>query len=225
MKGVVKFGAVDVDANQQLSSEYKISGIPTIKFFGFNKKKGSEDYNSGRTSDDIVKYSLDKVQSSVNKRWKGKDSDSSSSSGSSSSSSSGSKSSGSKSNKDEVMVLDATNFNALVMNSKDIWMVEFYAPWCGHCKALEPEWKQAASNLKGQVRFAKVDCTVEQQLGQRFGVQGYPTIKVFNYGLENKKDSKAVPYNGERTAAGITEFGMNLASSADIDPEVNELFK
>lgn len=93
---------------------------------------------------------MDKVQSSVNKRWKGKDSDSSSSS--SSSSSSGSKSSGSggsRSNKDEVVVLDATNFDALVLKSKDIWMVEFYAPWCGHCKALEPEWKQAASNLKG----------------------------------------------------------------------------
>jgi hypothetical protein len=37
--------------------------------------------------------------------------------------------------------------------------------------------------------------------------------------------NSVIPYNGERTAAGITEFGMNLASSADIDPEINELFK
>jgi protein disulfide-isomerase A6 len=102
---------------------------------------------------------MDKVKSQVNKRWKSKDGDSGSSSSSSSSNSKSSSSGGSKSNKDEVVVLDDTNFNALVMNSKNIWMIEFYAPWCGHCKNLEPEWKQAASNLKGQVKLAKVDAT------------------------------------------------------------------
>ena len=46
-----------------------------------------------------------------------------------------------RSNADEVIVLDQTNFDAIVMGSKDIWLLEFYAPWCGHCKSLEPEWK------------------------------------------------------------------------------------
>ena len=155
LKGVVRMGAIDVDANQQISSEYNIQSIPVIKFFGFNKKKAADDYNGGRTSDDIVKYAMDKVSSQVNKRWKGGSDSGSSNSNSKSSSSSG----GSKSNKDEVIVLDETNFNAMVMNSKDIWMIEFYAPWCGHCKNLEPEWKAAAGNLKGQVKVAKVDAT------------------------------------------------------------------
>ena len=114
-------------------------------------------------------------------------------------------------------MLDQTNFDAIVMGSKDIWLLEFYAPWCGHCKSLEPEWKQAASNLKGTVKVAKIDATENQQLAQRFGVNGYPTIKVFNYGVDQKKDSKAIPYNGERTASAITSFAMDLAEKADID--------
>jgi protein disulfide-isomerase A6 len=91
-----------------------------------------------------------------------------------------------------VVVLTDANFNDLVLKSKDIWLVEFYAPWCGHCKSLEPEWNIAAGKLKGQVKLGKVDATVETGLGQRFGVKGYPTIKVFDYG--EKSDSKATDY-------------------------------
>lgn len=49
----------------------------------------------------------------------------------------------------------------MVLDSKDIWFIEFYAPWCGHCKALAPEWDSAAAALNGQVKFGKVDATVE----------------------------------------------------------------
>lgn len=79
----------------------------------------------------------------------------------------------------DVIVLGASNFEEYVLHSKDIWFVEFYAPWCGHCKKLEPEWNEAAAKLKGQVRFGKVDATVEGELAQKFGVRGYPTIKIF----------------------------------------------
>src|SRR5687768_10271096 len=62
--------------------------------------------------------------------------------------------------------------------SKDIVLVEFFAPWCGHCKSLAPEWEKAATNLKGLVKVTKVDATVETSLGSDYGVRGYPTIKV-----------------------------------------------
>jgi len=66
---------------------------------------------------------------------------------------------------DHVIVLTESNFDTMVMQSKDIWIVEFYAPWCGHCKSLEPEYIAAAKKLKGQVKLGKVDATVEQSLG------------------------------------------------------------
>lgn len=49
----------------------------------------------------------------------------------------------------EVVVLTKDNYEELVMQSKDIWIVEFYTTWCGHCKALEPEYKEAAKLLRG----------------------------------------------------------------------------
>lgn len=154
---------------------------------------------------------------------KGKDSGSSSSSSSGGSQKS-SGSSGSSSGGSEVVDLDLTSFEALVLKSKDIWIVEFFAPWCGHCKALEPEYEQAAKNLKGQVKLGKVDATVEQELAARFDVRGYPTVKVFGYG-EGKSYKSAYDYPGERTAAAITSFGANLAEQADIEPDVFELHK
>jgi protein disulfide-isomerase A6 len=69
-----------------------------------------------------------------------------------------------------VVVLDDTNFDAVVYSSKDIWMVEFYAPWCGHCKALEPEWNEAAAALKGQVKLAKYDADANKRKGGAMGV-------------------------------------------------------
>ena len=84
-------------------------------------------------------------------------------------------------------------------------MVEFYAPWCGHCKALEPEWNEAATKLKGKFKFAKVDATEQKGLAQRFQIQGYPTIFFWDYGT-GKNASNKKKYEGARDAAGITTF-------------------
>lgn len=48
----------------------------------------------------------------------------------------------------------------------ELWMVEFYAPWCGHCKALKSDWEQLAVEVKGKAKVGAVDCTVQQSTCQ-----------------------------------------------------------
>ncbi|TNV74553.1 hypothetical protein FGO68_gene16110 [Halteria grandinella] len=220
LKGVVNVGAVDMTTDQEAGAAYGIQGFPTIKFFGFDKQK-PQDYQGQRDDKAIVDYALEKVGSEVRKRSSGKGASSSSSSSGSKKKETKQENASGASDKD-VTVLNQGNFDELVLGSKDIWLVEFYAPWCGHCKNLEPEWNQAATRLKGQVKLGKVDATVETALAQRFHVQGYPTIKVFDYG-EGKSDSRAKDYEGSRDANGIVSYASGLLDKADVAPEVHEL--
>jgi len=81
-----------------------------------------------------------------------------------------------------VLVLSTDNFDATVEKYQYL-LVEFYAPWCGHCKKLAPEYADAAkalTNQKGQRHYlAKVDATVETKLKDRFEIKGFPTMKFF----------------------------------------------
>ena len=77
-------------------------------------------------------------------------------------------------NPSEVLSLTATDFEDTV-NPESLILVEFFAPWCGHCKALAPHYDEASTTLKDKgIKLAKVDCVDHADLCQQHGVSGYP---------------------------------------------------
>ncbi|KAM4631433.1 protein disulfide-isomerase A3-like [Polymixia lowei] len=99
----------------------------------------------------------------------------------------------------DVLELRDADFDYLSAELETM-LVTFYAPWCGHCKKLAPDFEKAATRLKGVVQLAKVDCTANTETCARFGVSVYPTLKIFR----NGEDSSS--YDGPRTADGIVQY-------------------
>jgi protein disulfide-isomerase A6 len=116
--------------------------------------------------------------------------------------------------KSPIIQLNEKNFAAQVFGSEHVWLVEFYAPWCGHCKSLAPEYEKAANNLKGIVRLGAVNCDddANQRLCGNYEVKGFPTIKLFPSKLTEVKGGvikKPEDYNGARSAGAMANFALS----------------
>ncbi|KAF9978738.1 protein disulfide isomerase (PDI) protein [Actinomortierella ambigua] len=115
---------------------------------------------------------------------------------------------------DAVIDLTPKNFDKEVLNSDHLVFVEFYAPWCGHCKNLVPTFRKAAKNLEGIVKFGAVDCDndTNRPICSRYGIQGFPTLKAFpgvsRAYLKKHTVGKKTPidYNGARAGGAIVNF-------------------
>ncbi|ETO26000.1 hypothetical protein RFI_11137 [Reticulomyxa filosa] len=76
----------------------------------------------------------------------------------------------------KVVQLTAENFEGETLKGQ--WYIEFYAPWCGHCKNFGPIYEKASEEMKDKINFGQVDATVEKDLAETFHVDHYPTVKL-----------------------------------------------
>merc|ERR1711892_904620 len=127
--------------------------------------------------------------------------------------------------KEDVKVLVGKNFDAVAKDVEKDVLIEFYAPWCGHCKQLVPTWDKLGEKYRdsGTVVIAKMDSTANEL--EDVKVQGFPTIKLFKKG-----DNKVIDYNGERTLDGLVKFiesdgvhGASAEGDEDLDDEDDDL--
>jgi len=176
---------VDADQHKELASRFGVSGFPTLKFF----KKGSTepvDYSGGREAIDIIEY--------INQQTGAKGRISKPAS--------------------HVTVLDPSNFDSIVLDSSKEVFVEFYAPWCGHCKRLTPIWDKLASVFKTDkdVVIASLDADAHKDLGSRYGVTGFPTLIYYS-----KTDKTGDRYAGARELTDLVSHVNSKAGTKRLD--------
>lgn len=112
----------------------------------------------------------------------------------------------------EAKVLELSD-RFLPLRHEGMWLVMFYAPWCGHCKKLEPIWKHVDQSLAGKmpVRVGRIDCTRFTSVATEFSIKGFPTILFI-------KGDLVFEYQGDRTRDDIVNFAYRL-----IGPSVNAI--
>lgn len=112
----------------------------------------------------------------------------------------------------DVIILNSENFEHLTQASTGAttgdWLIKFYAPWCKHCKTLEPIFDEVAEKLKGEINVAKVDVTANRALGSRFDIKGFPTVKFL-------KQGKVYTFRSKRNTDSLVEFARGGYQSVD----------
>lgn len=124
-----------------------------------------------------------------------------------------------------VVVLTEDNFDKKVLDSDDIWLVNFYAPWCPHCKSLKPIYEDASRAIRKEgiknVKLGAIDASQYQAYAQKYGIRGFPTLKYFPAGPKTTEDAKE--YNNDRSASGILQWAKSQAAEFKPAPDVIQM--
>ncbi|VDM17356.1 unnamed protein product [Hydatigera taeniaeformis] len=226
-QGLVRFGVVDNEAHSDVGNRLNVEAYPTILVFRSDKSPDNPTkYTGPRTTDELIIFLMEQVREFVVARANKEGVQLDLPSRQANAGTGGATCGGSQShtdardnhyqNSEAVITLTDQNFDSLVLQSDDDWLVAFIAPWCGHCKNLAPEWKRAAEKLKGKVKVGTIDATVHTTLAGRYEIRGFPTIKYF-------KSGHIEEYNGMRSSESIVEFGLQKAELNRPPPKVNEI--
>ena len=106
----------------------------------------------------------------------------------------------------KVFQLNKDNFNKEVIESDNLWLILFYAPCCGHCKAFHPEFEKVAKASKGLFKIGAVNCDVEKDMASKYKIEGFPTVLFFG---DNKKETEE--YEGDRKAEKVIDYLLDKA--------------
>jgi len=171
----------DAESNKALCSKHGVSGYPTLKYFPQGQPTADVKYEGARSVDDIAKFISEKAGERARIAPK------------------------------HYVDLTPEEFDKVVMDPTQNVIVAFTAPWCGHCQHLAPEYEKAAASFlpSDKVIFGKVDADKYKELGAKYDVQGFPTIKFFAAGDKTPK-----AYEGGREAKDLVEY-MNAHSGAE----------
>jgi len=118
-----------------------------------------------------------------------------------------------------VTVLTQKKFYSSVLPSSQPWIIDFYAPWCGHCRHFEPHFEQVSRKMSSKVKAGKVNCDVEKNLCQNLGIDGYPTVRVYS-GSRNSQQSQSV--YGEELNSQDSDYIINYLMRKFGQPEIDQ---
>ncbi|KAK0050068.1 protein disulfide-isomerase A5, partial [Biomphalaria pfeifferi] len=181
----VAFAAVDCTVHTGTCNSHDVKGYPTFKYFNYGKN--AQKYMGGREKNDFITFMKDPQNAAASSsnslpletlenQWKFLN------------------------GYQSLQFLTSTNFDSVIAENVQT-LVLFYAPWCGHCKQMKPDFAEAAEIVKkeGLGTLGVVDATIEKELADKFNIKGFPTLKLFTDGHE-------IEYSSGRAKEDLVQY-------------------